>query len=55
VRGLSKLGQQRLQNTFDVFEHLVVPDPDDAIAKRLQFGVTLSSASRSRSAGLSAC
>jgi len=42
VRGLSKLGQQRLQNTFDVFEHLVVPDPDDAIAKRLQFGVTLS-------------
>ena len=42
MRGLSKLGQQRLQNTFDVFEHLVVPDPDDAIAKRLQFGVTLS-------------
>jgi hypothetical protein len=39
VRGLFELGHQHLQNTLEVFEHLVVPDPDNAIAKRVQFGI----------------
>jgi hypothetical protein len=39
VRGLSKLAQQHLQSALDILEHLVVPDPDNAIAKRLQFGI----------------
>jgi len=40
VRGPFELGQQHLQNTLEVFKYLVVPDPDNAIAKRVQFGIT---------------
>jgi hypothetical protein len=31
-----------LQDALDVFEHLVIPDPDDAIAKCVQLSVALS-------------
>jgi hypothetical protein len=36
---LRKFSQQHLQNAFDIFEHLVVPDPDNAIAMCFEFGV----------------
>jgi hypothetical protein len=43
VRGLSpQFGDQRFENAVDVLDNVIVPDADDAVAERVQIGITLS-------------
>jgi hypothetical protein len=41
VRGFFELGLEHLQHAFEVFEYLVVPDPDDLVPERSQNCVPL--------------
>jgi len=42
VRGVFEFSNQYFQNALDVGKHVVVPDPDDAVAERTKISVALS-------------
>jgi len=41
VRGFTKFRLEHLQYAVDIGEHIIVPDPDCAIAERAQRGIAL--------------